>query len=56
VSNHPITPQASSQVNHDQVRSDLIEPEAMLANGEVHQLAGLRNSAWAGSFAVCAVA
>jgi hypothetical protein len=42
VSNHPITPQASSQVNHDQVRSDLIEPEAMLANGEVHQLADSR--------------
>jgi hypothetical protein len=31
VSNHPITPLASSQINHDQVRIELIEPEAMPA-------------------------
>jgi hypothetical protein len=31
MSNHPITPLASSQVNHDQVKIELVEPEAMPA-------------------------
>ena len=29
--NHPITPLASSQINHDQVKVELVEPEAMPA-------------------------
>jgi hypothetical protein len=31
MSNHPITPLASSQVNHDHLRIELVEPEAMPA-------------------------
>jgi hypothetical protein len=31
VPNHPITPLASAQVNHDQLRIELVEPEAMPA-------------------------
>jgi hypothetical protein len=31
MSNHPITPLASSQINHDQLRIELVEPEAMPA-------------------------
>ena len=31
MSNHPITPLASSQINHDQLKIELIEPEQMPA-------------------------
>jgi hypothetical protein len=31
MSNHPITRLASSQINHDQLKVELIEPEAMPA-------------------------
>jgi hypothetical protein len=31
VSNHPITPLASSQINHDHLRVELVEPEGMPA-------------------------
>jgi hypothetical protein len=31
MSNHPITPLASGQVNHDQLKVELVEPEAMPA-------------------------
>jgi hypothetical protein len=31
MSNHPITPLASSQVNHDEIKVELLEPEAMPA-------------------------
>jgi hypothetical protein len=31
MSNHPITPLASSQINHDQLKVELVEPEAMPA-------------------------
>jgi hypothetical protein len=31
VSNHPITPLASSQINHDHVRVELVEPDTMPA-------------------------
>jgi hypothetical protein len=29
--NHPITPLASSQINHDHVKVELVEPDAMPA-------------------------
>jgi hypothetical protein len=29
--NHPITPLASSQINHDQLKIELVEPDAMPA-------------------------
>jgi hypothetical protein len=29
--NHPITPLASAEVNHDQLKIELVEPEAMPA-------------------------
>jgi hypothetical protein len=29
--NHPITPLASSQINHDEIKVELVEPEAMPA-------------------------
>jgi hypothetical protein len=31
VSNHPITPLASAQVNHDHLRVELVEPDSMPA-------------------------
>ena len=31
MSNHPITPLASSQVNHDHLKVELVEPDAMPA-------------------------
>jgi hypothetical protein len=31
MSHHPTTPLAASQVNHDQVKIELVEPEAMPA-------------------------
>ena len=31
MSNHPITPLASAEVNHDQLTVELVEPEAMPA-------------------------
>jgi|tagenome__1003787_1003787.scaffolds.fasta_scaffold20984318_4 hypothetical protein len=29
MSNHPITPLASSQINHDHLKVELVEPDAM---------------------------
>jgi hypothetical protein len=31
MSNHPITPLASSQINHDQLKVELVEPDTMPA-------------------------
>ena len=31
MSNHPITPLASAQINHDQLTVELVEPDAMPA-------------------------
>jgi hypothetical protein len=31
MTNHPITPLASSQINHDQLKVELVEPDAMPA-------------------------
>jgi hypothetical protein len=38
--NHPITPLASAQINHDQIKIELIEPDSMPAKVRISWPAG----------------